>query len=88
MLWRKLLFAIAAASVVSATFGPTEVSARQRRGHLMSTESYDRYCGRLPAYGFDGCGYPEFSYGPDSCWRRVIVSSLNGPRPRRMYVCG
>jgi hypothetical protein len=89
MSWRKMLLAIAAAAVVAATFAPTEASARRRGGFFMSTEYYDRYyCGRLPAYGYDGCGYPEFSYGPDACWRRVIVNSPNGPRPRRVYVCG
>jgi len=88
MCWQKMLSAIAAAAIVAAAFAPTEASAHRRGHYLMSPEQYDRYCGRLPAYGYDGCGYPEFSYGPDSCWRRVIVSSLNGPRPRRVYICG
>ena len=62
----------------------------------MTPAYYDRYyCGRLPAYGYDGCGYREFRYGaaptrtssPNSCWRRVIVNSPDGPRPRRVFVC-
>lgn len=89
MSWQKLLLAIAATAVVAVALVPTEAAARRRGWHLMSTEYYDRYyCGRLPAYGYDGCGYPEFSYGLGSCWRRVIVNSPNGPRPRRVYVCG
>jgi hypothetical protein len=86
MPWRKVLLTIAAVAVVAAAFAPTEASAR-RRG-AMSPEYYDRYyCGRLPAYGYDGCGYREFGYGKDSCWRRVIVNSPDGPRPRRVPVC-
>lgn len=54
----------------------------------MTPDAYDRYCGRLPGYGFDGCGRPEFSYGENSCWRRVIVSTATGPQPRRVSVCG
>jgi hypothetical protein len=88
MSFRKALLAMTAAAVVAAAFAPVEASAR-RRGYAMSPDYYDRvYCGRLPAYGFDGCGYPEFGYGPDSCFRRVIANSPTGPRPRRVYVCG
>jgi hypothetical protein len=87
MSWRNVLLTMAAAAVIAASLAPSEASAR-RRG-TMSTEYYDRdYCGRLPAYGFDGCGHREFGYGPDSCWRRVIVNSPDGPRPRRVFVCG
>jgi hypothetical protein len=86
---REMLLAIAAAAVVIMALAPGDASARHRRGYAMSTDYYDRvYCGRLPAYGYDGCGYPEFSYGPDSCFRRVIARSPTGPRPRRVYICG
>jgi hypothetical protein len=82
------MLATAAAAVVVATLAPTEASAR-RRGHGMSPDYYDHVvCGRLPAYGTDGCGQPEFSYGPGSCFRRVIVNTPDGPRPRRVSVCG
>jgi len=78
--------ALVSAAVVLA---PNDASARHHRRHAMSPAEYDRYCGHLPAYGVDGCGYPEFSYGPqDSCARRVIVNSPTGPRARRVYVCG
>jgi uncharacterized membrane protein len=86
---RKALLAIAVVAVAAAIFAPVEASARRRGGYAMSPDYYDRvYCGRLPAYGYDGCGYPEFGYGPDSCFRRVIANSPTGPRPRRVYVCG
>jgi hypothetical protein len=63
--------------------------ARRRGGYGMGPEYYDRYyCGRLPAQGYDGCGHREFSYGQDSCWRRVIANSPSGLVPRRVYVCG
>ena len=89
MSFRRALLAVATVAVVAAAFVPVDASARRRGGYAMSPDYYDRvYCGRLPAYRYDGCGYPEFSYGPDSCWRRVIASSPTGPRPRRVYVCG
>jgi hypothetical protein len=83
MPWQRLFLAVAAAAVVAATLVPTDASARHRgRGHLTD------YCGgRLPAYGTDACGFPEFSYGPDSCWRRVIVHTHDGLRPRRVFIC-
>jgi hypothetical protein len=88
MSWRKVLLAIVAPMVVAATFAPTEASARWHGRAFMSPDQYDRYCGRLPAYGRDGCGYAEFSYGPNSCWRRVIVFTPHGPQPRRVSICG
>ena len=89
MSWRKMVLVISVTAVGVVTFAPTESAARRRGGYGMSPEYYDRvYCGRLPAYGYDGCGHREFGYGPDSCWRRVIASSPNGPVPRRVYVCG
>ena len=89
MSWRKVLLACSAAAVVAVGLAPTEATARRRAAVGMSPDYYDRhYCGRLPAYGYDGCGHREFSYGPDSCWRRVIAYSPAGPVPRRVYVCG
>ena len=88
MSWRMLLLPISAAAVVAATFFPTEASAYRRGRSVMDAEAYDRSCGRLPAYGFDGCGKREFSYGPGSCWRRAIVSTQDGPEPRRVWNCG
>jgi len=86
MSWRDALLAIAAAAAVAATIAPTETSARGRG--VMSPAYYDQhYCGLLPSYGYDGCGYREFRYGPNSCWRRVIVNSTKGPRPHRVYIC-
>ena len=86
MSWRKVLLAIAVAVIAGAAFAPAEGAARR----AMSPAYYDRnYCGKLPAFGFDGCGYREFRYGqrPNSCWRRVIANSPDGPRPRRVFVC-
>ena len=88
---RKMLLAIAAAAVVVAMFAPSEASARYRgRAHHWAVHRVvvDDYCGgRLPAYGTDACGFPEFSYGPGSCWRRVIVHTHDGLRPRRVFIC-
>ena len=84
----KVLLAIATMAVVAAALAPTKASARSLGRAYMSPAQYDQYCGRLPAYGRDGCGHPEFSYGPDSCWRRVIVSTPHGPEPRRVSRCG
>jgi hypothetical protein len=67
---------------------PIEASARWRTRGIMTTQQYDRLCGRLPGYGFDGCGLPEFSYGRGSCWQRVIVATPDGPQPRRASICG
>ena len=93
MSFRKLLLAIAAATAVAITFAPAAASARHRgstthhRG-VVTRVVVDDYCGgRLPAYGVDACGFPEFSYG-DGCWRRVIVHTPDGLRPRRVRTCG
>ena len=89
MPWRKVLLAMSAAAVVAVTFAPIEAEARRCGARAMSPDYYDRYyCGRLPAYGYDGCGRPEFSYGPDSCWLRVIANTRVGPVPRPVYICG
>jgi hypothetical protein len=82
----RLLLAVASAAVIVTAFS-SEVSARHRHHHW-AVRAADYCGGRLPAYGFDGCGFPEFSYGPDSCWRRVIVRTHEGLRPRRVFVCG
>jgi hypothetical protein len=88
MPWQKLFLAVAAAAVVAATFVPTDASARHRgRGHHRTVVVTDYCGGRLPAYGTDACGFPEFGYGPDSCWRRVIVHTYDGLRPRRVFIC-
>ena len=88
MPWRRLFLAVAAAAVVAATFAPTDASARHRGWRHHRAVVIIDYCGgRLPAYGFDACGFPEFSYGPGSCWRRVIVDTPDGLRPRRVFIC-
>ena len=82
----KASLALAVAIIAAAALAPAGASARA----AMTPAYYDSvYCGRLPAYRFDGCGYREFRYGqnPNSCWRRVIVNSPDGPRPRRVFVC-
>ena len=77
----KVVLALAAAVVVISAFSPAEASARSRR--------HQEGCfDRLPAYGTDGCGLREFGYGPGSCWRRVEAYTRQGPRARRVYVCG
>ena len=81
----ELLLAIAA--VVAAMFAPTDASARHRRGHHWAVPAADYCGGRLSAYGVDACGFPEFSYG-DGCWKRVIISTPEGLRPRRVRSCG
>jgi hypothetical protein len=85
---KHTLMLLAALVAASTAFTPTDASARHRRSHAMSAADYDRYCGRLPAYGLDGCGNPEFSYGPGSCWGRIIVNTPTGPRARRVRICG
>jgi len=89
MSWGRLLLAVAAAAVVTAAFAPSEASARHRgrRGHHWAVPAADYCGGRLPAYGQDACGFREFSYG-DGCWKRVIVSTPEGLRPRRVRSCG
>jgi hypothetical protein len=77
----KVVLALAAAAVVASTFAPAEASARWR-GHPVGC--FDR----LPAYGYDGCGLREFGYGPDSCWDRREAYTRQGPRARRVWVCG
>jgi len=86
--WRMALLAVAATASVTATFAPTEASAAGGRGRAVVRVEYDYCGGRLPAYGYDACGYPEFSYGPGSCWRRAIVHTPVGPQPRRVWICG
>jgi hypothetical protein len=81
----KLLLAIAA--VVAAMLAPTDAFARHRRGHHWVVPVADYCGGRLPAYGVDACGFPEFSYG-DGCWKRVIINTPEGLRPRRVRSCG
>jgi hypothetical protein len=77
----KVVLALAVAAVVASTFAPAEASARWR-GHPVGC--FDR----LPAYGYDGCGLREFGYGPDSCWDRREAYTRQGPRARRVWVCG
>ena len=84
-MFRQKLLAVAAAAVVAATFAATEASARHR--HHRTVAVIDYCGGRLPAWGTDACGFPEFSYG-DGCWKRVIVSTPEGPRARRVRTCG
>jgi hypothetical protein len=87
MVWRKVFLAVVATTVVATSLAPAEATARSRSRAYMTPDQYDRYCGRLPAYGFDGCGYREFGYGQE-CWRRVIVRTADGPRARRTWTCG
>jgi hypothetical protein len=88
MSWRKMLLAAASVAVVAIALVPTDASARSRTRAAMTPDQYDRLCGRLPGFGFDGCGLPEFSYGAGSCWARVIVATPDGPQPRRVSICG
>jgi hypothetical protein len=76
----------AATTALAAGFSLTEASATHRRHHVVihQTGCFDR----LPAYGVDGCGLPEFSYGQGSCWRRVEAYIRQGPRANRTFVCG
>jgi hypothetical protein len=88
MLWQKNLLAVAAAAAVATAFASSEASARHRSARQHWTVPAADYCGgRLPAYGLDACGFPEFSYG-DGCWKRVIVNTPEGLRPRRVRSCG
>ena len=95
MPWHKMFLAAAMAAVVTATFLPTEASARWRGwGYGYGYRDAERglsgadFCGgRLPAYGTDACGYREVSYGPGSCWRRLPHRPY-GPQPRRVWICG
>jgi hypothetical protein len=93
MPWHKVFLAAAMAAFVTATFLPTEASARWRGwgygywGAERGLSAADFCGGRLPAYGTDACGYREVSYGPDSCWRRLPYRPY-GPQPRRVWVCG
>ena len=87
MSWQKNLMAVAAAAVVVTAFASSEASARHRRGYHWAVAPADYCGGRLPAYGQDACGFPEFSYG-DGCWKRVIVNTSEGLRPRRVRACG
>jgi hypothetical protein len=88
MSWQKNLLAVASSAVVAAAFAPSDASARHRgRGHHQAVSAADYCGGRLPAYGFDACGFPEFSYG-DGCWKRVIVNTPEGLRPQRVRSCG
>ena len=82
----RLLLAVAAA-IVAAALAPSEASARHRSRHHWAVPVADYCGGRLAAYGVDACGFPEFSYG-DGCWKRVIVSTPEGLRPRRVRRCG
>ena len=83
---QKMLLAVAAAAIVAAALAPSQASARHRK--LVWTVPAEEYCGgRLPAYGYDACGFREFSYG-DGCWKRVIVRTPDGPQPRRVRTCG
>jgi hypothetical protein len=95
MFWRKILLAAAALSMVVGTFVPPEASARTRivvrHSQVVDTNwglAPSDFCGgRLPAFGFDACGYREVSYGPNSCWRRLPYRPY-GPQPRRVFICG
>lgn len=89
---QKMLLAVAVVAVVAAAFAPSEASARHRgRSHVGGAAGWSAadFCGgRLPAWGVDACGTPEFSYGPGSCWRRAVVRTPDGPVARRVRVCG
>jgi hypothetical protein len=86
MPWRTLLLSAAASAVAIPTCLPTDAFAARR---VAIVEYRAPYCGgQLPAWGYDACGFREFSYGPGSCWRRVIVDTPLGPQPRRVAICG
>ena len=91
----KIMLAVAAVSILAATFASPEASARSRIKvvRFIRVIDLDRglaasdFCGgRLPGYGSDACGYREVSYGPNSCWRRLPYRP-HGPQPRLIFVC-
>lgn len=98
---RRLLLAIAALAVVATTFAPTEASARWRGGYGHRGWGWG---GAAVGLGLGlglAAGYPYYArggyygYGPyyssgyyGGCWRRVLVDTPWGPRPRRVWVCG
>ena len=94
MSWRKLLLAFTAIAIVSATFAPTEASARWRgRGWGWGGPALGLGLGLGLAAGYPYYARPYYGYGPGpgyygySCWRRVIVDTPWGPRARRVWVC-
>jgi hypothetical protein len=90
MSWRKLLLAVAAMAVVAATFAPTEASARWRGRHWGGAAiGFGLGLGlAAPYYYRPYYAPPPYYYGSYGCWRRVIVATPWGPRPRRVWVCG
>jgi hypothetical protein len=82
----NMVLGFIATAAVASTFISTEASARYRTHHVVVRHGgcFDR----LPAYGTDGCGLPEFSHGQDSCWRRVEAYTRQGPRATRVSICG
>jgi hypothetical protein len=82
----KMLLAVAATAVIAATLAPTDALAHPRwRGHVWEHPGVVADFGG--AYGYDAFGYREFSYGPNSCFRRVVVYTRHGPRPRQVSIC-
>jgi len=89
---QKMLLAVAALAVVAAAFAPSEASARHRRGHIIGgAEGFSAadFCGgQFPSWGFDACGNREFSYGPGSCYKRLVIRTPDGPVARQVFTCG
>lgn len=82
----KKVMAFLVTAVIAGTLSSSEASARHRRHHAIVHQAGCFY--RLPSYGVDGCGLPEFSYGQGSCWRRAQAYTRRGPRATRVFICG
>jgi hypothetical protein len=82
----NMVLGFIATAAIAVALSSAEASARHRRHHVVIHHAgcFDT----LPGYGVDGCGLPEFSYGPDSCWRRAETYARVGPRATRVWVCG
>jgi hypothetical protein len=65
----------------------TRIIVRHHYAGLKGLGPEDFCGGRLPAYGYDACGFPEVSYGLDSCLRRLPYRPWAGPEPRIVNVC-
>ena len=63
----------------------TRITIRHHHSGLKGLGPEDFCGGRLPAYGYDACGFPEVSYG--SCLRRLPYRPWAGPEPRIVNVC-
>ena len=87
---RKMLLVIAALAGAAVMFAPTGASARGFRGRGRGFGWGGPAIGFGLGLGLAGAypyyGYP-YGYYRGGCWRRVIVNTPYGPRPRRVWVC-